>query len=223
MHKFSKIWLGLLFCLFCLDSNALAKNNPRKILLTIYSHLDLIPWFPKKGPITGFPGVEEYDKSHHAISLNLSGMKLKTEGFQKILPLLKKINLKRLNLSNNNIEAPVGYSFQGLNNLESLNLSLNQFKGSLFWLEKLTKLRHLNLSYNNFTGTVQGNNLSNELEFLDLSHNKLNGFISGDFSSGTELKFIFLNNNNFATEYFADFSLPKFPKVQNYILSGFTV
>ena len=100
--------------------------------------------------------------------LDLSG-----QGLSKVPDyIFNRTDVIDLNLSNNNLTGALQAEVRHLYNLESLDLSNNNFTGVPAEVGQLSKLRILNLSYNNLTGLpYELGNLSN-LEVLDLRGNQ---------------------------------------------------
>ncbi|KAL4601736.1 hypothetical protein ACB092_10G003100 [Castanea dentata] len=85
----------------------------------------------------------------------------------------------------------------GLHNLVSLDLSYNQFQGSIpVHLQNLTSLRHLDLSGNAFNSSIPNWLYSfSHLEFLNLRDNSLQGRISSGIGNLTSTISIDLSSN----------------------------
>ena len=87
------------------------------------------------------------------------------------------LNIEKIDLSGENINASIPSDISKLKNLKELNLSGSNIYGNIpNSLYTLTKLEKLNLSNNKFNGLVSNdlNNLS-QLILLDLSNNKFSG------------------------------------------------
>ena len=76
--------------------------------------------------------------------LDLSGL-----GLHEIPEMIKTLSfLKKIDLSNNNIDSVGEHAFDNLNNLEELNLSHNKLKRFWFELDQIKTLKVLDLSHN---------------------------------------------------------------------------
>ncbi|KAK7390353.1 hypothetical protein VNO78_25658 [Psophocarpus tetragonolobus] len=124
----------------------------------------------------GFDNVSVVFSLGHLQILDLSNNYL--TGPMTSLVMVK--NLTCLNLSNNNLNGTISSShFEGLHNLDIIDLSYNSFTGiipsSLF---TLPSLRVISLSENSFTQWDEIVNLTSfKLEILDISINNLSGRI----------------------------------------------
>ncbi|CAN6841583.1 unnamed protein product, partial [Brassica oleracea] len=109
---------------------------------------------------------------------------------------LKK--LKALDLSLNNFSGSMELQELGnLKNFELLNLSGNRLHGFISELTNLPKLELLNLARNNFSGPITG--VLKKLRVLDLSSNQFSGNLPSGFSSLESLEYLSLLNNNFSS------------------------
>ncbi|XP_062081219.1 receptor-like protein 9DC3 [Humulus lupulus] len=80
-------------------------------------------------------------------------------------------------------------------NLKSLNLSTNKLSGTIpSWLYSLRYLQELDLSNNNFTGSILEFQ-SDSLLHLDLQSNKLEGIFPSSIFELVNLSFLFLSSN----------------------------
>ncbi|XP_062078695.1 receptor like protein 22-like [Humulus lupulus] len=80
-------------------------------------------------------------------------------------------------------------------NLKSLNLSTNKLSGTIpSWLYSLQYLQELDLSNNNFTGSILEFQ-SDSLLHLDLQSNKLEGIFPSSIFELVNLSFLFLSSN----------------------------
>ncbi|KAL0741112.1 hypothetical protein Bca4012_082625 [Brassica carinata] len=115
---------------------------------------------------------------------NLEILDLSSNRFNdSIFPFLNGVaSLKTLFLQSNLIEGPfLAEEQKDLTNLELLDLSLNNLKGSLSDFNHLKKLKTLNLSSNYLSSSMELQELKDwtNLELLDLSRNFLNGSMLG--------------------------------------------
>ncbi|KAL5738657.1 hypothetical protein ACOSP7_031418 [Xanthoceras sorbifolium] len=116
--------------------------------------------------------------SLHALSsltkIYLDGNRLKGTVVLQDLPY----HLQNLKMANNEIDKIVFP--EGLDNLESLDLSGNKLNNSILSsVTALTSLRKLSLSDNGLEGIIDVADLDplSNLEFLDMSHNKIDKFV----------------------------------------------
>ncbi|KAF8011980.1 hypothetical protein BT93_I0186 [Corymbia citriodora subsp. variegata] len=146
-----------------------------------------------------------FDKFTSLVHLNLEGNDF--DGIEGGLFSFLKNNLclKSLRLGYNQIGEDISTTqgnSSGLteNSLESLDISINYFNGTLpNWLVHFTNLKHILLSNNFFSGPISSviGSLSN-LETLDLSYNGLNGIIPPSIGRLSSLRSLDLSNNQLA-------------------------
>ncbi|XP_075661470.1 receptor-like protein EIX2 [Castanea sativa] len=108
-------------------------------------------------------------------------------------------NLVSLDLSYNQFQGSIPVHLQNLTSLRHLDLSGNQFQGPIpVHLQNLTSLRHLNLSGNQFQGPIPVHlqNLTS-LRHLDLSSNQFQGPIPVHLQNLTSLRHLDLSSNAF--------------------------
>ncbi|XP_031268182.1 receptor-like protein EIX1 [Pistacia vera] len=114
------------------------------------------------------------------------------------VPLANLSSLTTLDLSfNHNPNNLIFGWVSGLRNLVFLDLSENQFKGSLpHELQNLTSLKHLDLSSNQLNSSIPDWLYRNShLEFLSLGGNNLEGTISGALGNLTSLASLDVSSN----------------------------
>lgn len=151
------------------------------------------------------------------ISLNISNMNL----YGSVSPRISSLDeLMYLSLDGNNFTGEI--KIENMSNLVSLNISNNQFNGSLNWnyssianlqvfdaynnnlssflplgLLNLKNLRYLDLSGNYFSGKIpQSYGYLGKLEYLSLAGNDLRGKIPAELGNLTFLKELYLGNYN---------------------------
>ncbi|XP_057989017.1 cuscuta receptor 1-like [Hevea brasiliensis] len=143
-------------------------------------------------------------------SLNLARNRLESgiQGYDSIIPFLRIFpSLKSLNLADNRLESGIqGYSFMtceglsGLENLEFLDLSFNNFNKSIIpLLSVFSSLKYLKLIYNrleNITDFQELDALGN-LKVLSLRRNQITKVVdSRDIKIIRNLSSLFLDDNN---------------------------
>ncbi|XP_043724119.1 probable LRR receptor-like serine/threonine-protein kinase At1g74360 [Telopea speciosissima] len=193
------------------DYNISGKMFGNFSCVTELSELDL-----SKNTIEG-PIPDDFNRCKNLRYLNLSHNILEGE-----LNLTGLINLYTLDLTVNRFHGGIRLNFPALcNNLVTLNISLNNFTGTIDdCFNECWKLQHLDLSANNFSGqiwsgfqrlrefSVAENKLAGEispsiftenctLELLDFSENYFNGSIPKEVSNCKNLYFLNLGDNNF--------------------------
>ncbi|XP_059630879.1 leucine-rich repeat receptor-like protein kinase PXC2 [Cornus florida] len=103
---------------------------------------------------------------------------------------------KLLNFSMNKLSSPLP-TFHGFGMLEFLDLSHNFLDGEIhLQLDGLVGLKSLNLSHNQFSGSVPELASCRNLSQVDLSANKLSGSVPETFSQLSELEILNLQGNN---------------------------
>ncbi|KAJ8434050.1 hypothetical protein Cgig2_001243 [Carnegiea gigantea] len=115
-------------------------------------------------------------------------------GLPKLPPNLLELAIKASSLSGSISKS----SFDGLTQLETLELSANSFTGILqSWLFKLPSLQQINLSNNSLTGVeiYKPNKGYSELVAVDLGFNKIEGYVPANFSEYPVLASLSLRYN----------------------------
>lgn len=133
---------------------------------------------------------------------NLENLYLSNNELMDAIPDFDQLkNLKRLYLHKNQLRG----SFPSLSSpkLERLILADNQLEGSIKSVVNLKKLTHLNLSNNNWNGTLEFLNLMPLLKSIVLAGNKFSGLIP-DLQNLVYLVEIDLSNNQLTN------AIPKF-------------
>ncbi|CAA7013799.1 unnamed protein product [Microthlaspi erraticum] len=147
-------------------------------------------------------GYKSFERLENLESLDLSSNRFNSS----VLPFLSAAkSLRILNLGSNRLEGvfpPNGYkSFQTLENLESLDLSRNNFNISvLSFLSAAKSLRILRLARNSLEGVFPPNGYKSfqrleNLEDLDLSGNRFNNSVLPFLSAARSLWFLNLGGN----------------------------
>jgi len=132
---------------------------------------------------TGLKSLDGIGKARSLIELNVGYNKLNDD-----LPeeLSKLMNLKMLDISHNNFSGPLPFWMKNLASLNSFAASHNKLSGSILDFASLSKLIYLDLSYNQFKGTVPPTLLASsppdDKVVVDLSHNKIEGVVPADLS-----------------------------------------
>ncbi|GAA0149038.1 hypothetical protein LIER_08311 [Lithospermum erythrorhizon] len=142
------------------------------------------------GPVPSFVSstLTRLDLKHNALSGSIS-------------PTSLPASLQFLSLSWNRLTGRVDQVLSRLNRLDYLDLSLNQFTGSIPSELFSFKLSNLQLQRNSFTGSVKPVDHVT-IPTVDLSYNKLWGEVSPLFSMVQNL---YLNNNKFSGRVPASF------------------
>ncbi|XP_028114744.1 receptor-like protein 15 isoform X4 [Camellia sinensis] len=151
-------------------------------------------WYLNASMFLPFEELESLDLSYNG----LAGW-LENEGFEKLGELT---SLKSLNLTSNRLEGTIHINdLKGLNNLEQLDISDNQFDGFITHsgferLFVLSKLELLRLDWNSFNNSILPSlGVLSSLKTLSLSGNRLNESIDvGEFCN-MNLKELDLSNN----------------------------
>mmetsp|Transcript_114 Transcript_114/g.104 ORF Transcript_114/g.104 Transcript_114/m.104 type:complete len:282 (-) Transcript_114:218-1063(-) len=132
---------------------------------------------------TGLKSLDGIGKARSLIELNVGYNKLNDD-----LPeeLSKLMNLQMLDISHNNFSGPLPFWMKNLASLNSFAASHNKLSGSILDFASLSKLIYLDLSYNQFKGTVPPTLLASsppdDKVVVDLSHNKIEGVVPADLS-----------------------------------------
>jgi len=131
------------------------------------------------------------------------------------------INMTKLNLSNNKIEA--NFPKLDLPNLIYLNLSNNKFIGNLSNICCLKNLTHLDISNNYINGRL--GEISNfvMLKYLNISDNNFNENISNHLDKLLNLEYLNLSSNKISGNfpiYFTKFSKLQYLNISNTLITG---
>ena len=132
---------------------------------------------------TGLTSLDGIGKARSLIELNVRYNKLNGD-----LPeeLSKLVNLLTLDISHNKFSGPLPFWMKNLASLTSFTASNNNLSGSVLDFASLSKLSYLDLSYNQFEGTVPPTLLASsppdDKVVVNLSHNKIEGVVPADLS-----------------------------------------
>lgn len=109
------------------------------------------------------------------------------------------VNLEKINLGNNQLRRLNATSFQHLTSLKELNLQFN-FLTEIPFLGHLSSLLVLSLHHNNID-SIDSLALENlpALSILDLHHNRITTILNGTFLNGNKLRHLSLNSNRIAS------------------------
>ncbi|KAL4333103.1 hypothetical protein GQ457_07G016240 [Hibiscus cannabinus] len=113
-------------------------------------------------------------------------------------------SLKSLSLAENSLQGPLPTTLSRCSNLNNLNLSKNQFSGTVEYLGSMNKLQTLDLSYNSFSGTIPEKALAaiDDLKELHLQVNHFTGPIPDSIRSlKNSIYSIDLSNNMFTGDF----------------------
>ncbi|KAK7380606.1 hypothetical protein VNO78_33121 [Psophocarpus tetragonolobus] len=230
----------LFFFCFCPMVLSLLFQNQTQTMNNISMQLSPpVPWNASEP--CAWKGVICDNTNSSVVGISLSGSKLLSFEF---LPLVCKIQtLEYLDVSNNRMSSvPDAFisecgkikglkllnfsgnklgdslpNFLGFDALESLDMSLNMFGGSIgLELDGLVSLKILNLSSNVFRGPIPTSSFGSltSLEVLDLSNNLFSGPIPDDLTRMSALTQLILSNN------FLSGAIPKFTKNVHVDYSG---
>ncbi|KAG5584766.1 hypothetical protein H5410_045200 [Solanum commersonii] len=144
-------------------------------------------------------------------SLDLSNNELLLGSIPIFLPngSLRRIILSYTNFSGSLPESisnlqnlssgPIPSTMANLTNLAYLDLSFNNFTGSIPHFQRSKKLTHLDLSRNGLTGLLSRAHFEglSELVYINLGDNSLNGTLPAYIFELPSLQQLFLNNNQF--------------------------
>ncbi len=190
-------------------------------LVEVYDQLGGEAWFNntnwKTGAVKTWFGVELNESGN-----NVQGLRLSNNNLIGKIPenLGLFYSLDTLDLSNNNLYGVIHYNFVNLQNLKYLDLRFNELTGDSYFLMTLTNLEYVNMSNNNFVGTMpmfsentkyvyyQGNEIHtipnmemNHFTYFDVSYNQLtfyalaNANIQADFFTYAPQNKIHLSSN----------------------------
>ncbi|CAL5092650.1 unnamed protein product [Urochloa decumbens] len=217
-----------------LDSNNFEGELPNNLSGNLLEYLDL-----HNNKLTGELDVSSWNLSSLQV-LNVASNRL-TGG---IYPMICKLaRLHFLDMSHNNFDGPIPNCDSKLTlkflNMSSntlsgfpdvfldsayvvaLDLSYNQFKGSVDWIQHLSRIKMLLLKGNRFEGQISSNLCHLQyLNIIDLSSNKLSGSLppcigSISFGNQSELDLDFWNSS------YLNYSFEEYNR-QTYDLEGFT-
>ncbi|KAI9111581.1 hypothetical protein K1719_017271 [Acacia pycnantha] len=132
-------------------------------LCNAYEILEVLPW--KKE--TNQTDLQEMQKVAEELMMQNQGKKvLESWSGDPCMPfpwngvecnlLNDSTFINKLDLSSSNLRGPIPSGVTALTNLETLNLSHNNFKGSVPQFPPSSSLISLDLSYNDLTGSIQG-------------------------------------------------------------------
>ncbi|XP_078150426.1 receptor-like protein 14 [Carex rostrata] len=165
----------------------LLENNPNLIKLDLHKNFFTrplqLPFLTREklsmldvsdNPLGGELPANITTKFPNILYLNLS-----KNYFKGPLPLLFTSNLETLDLSYNNLTDDIQNSFPGiqLDPFFILDLSNNNFYGSITKIFNLTRATVLLLNDNNISGEIPLSICNTSLTILDISNNKLNGVL----------------------------------------------
>ncbi|KAI3996253.1 hypothetical protein MKX01_026721 [Papaver californicum] len=128
-----------------------------------------------------------------------------------------------IDFSYNQLTGPIPSEWNKLSQLVNLNLKNNSFNGTISSaLFTLPSLQKLELTMNQFTGSLDGfpSSSSSSLETLDMSINKLQGPIPVSFFGLSRLKVLILSANNFNGTLSLEKFFNKFENLSSLDLSG---
>ncbi|KAK9117938.1 hypothetical protein Scep_016031 [Stephania cephalantha] len=142
----------------------------------------------------GWIGVSCDESSSRVVGLELVGKRLRGRLSDSLAGLDQ---LKKLNLSSNFIAGPVPAKLYYMQKLELLDLSYNDFHGSIPREINLPAIRVLDVSYNVLDGSVDMGICRNmtRIEVLNLASNNLRGAVPAGLGNCTSLQKLFLSSN----------------------------
>ncbi|RZC48286.1 hypothetical protein C5167_041240, partial [Papaver somniferum] len=149
-------------------------------------------WF--KSEITYYQEGALVSWKNHSDHCTWSGIKCNREH-----PRRNCVDLKRLYLTNNDLNGKIPPSLQSLKGIQELILERNGLSGPVpEYLESFHFLKKLDLSYNQLSGEIPEEiGRLFELQFLDLSDNQLSGEIPSSLKNCLDLKGLYLSSNYF--------------------------
>ncbi|XP_057421856.1 LRR receptor-like serine/threonine-protein kinase GSO1 [Lotus japonicus] len=135
---------------------------------------------------------------------NLNYMDLSVNAITGALPATLPESLVQISMRNNSLKGELASeSFRNLRYLQVVDLSYNEFRGSVpFALFQLPSLQQLSLSHNQFSFLQEPSSaldsLSSGLVEIDLSNNELEGFLPLFMAVMPKLASLSLENNRFS-------------------------
>ncbi|KAI3986470.1 hypothetical protein MKX01_037752 [Papaver californicum] len=154
----------------------------------------------------------------------LQYLDLSMNSFNGIIPSVGWSNsLIDIDLSYNNLTGPIPSEWNKLSQLVNLNLKNNSLNGTIpSALFTLPSLQKLELTVNQFIGSLEdfSNRSSSVLEILDISINKLQGLIPVSFFDLSRLKILTLSSNNFTGTLSLEKFFQKFKNLSSLDLSS---
>ncbi|OVA04733.1 Protein kinase domain [Macleaya cordata] len=206
LAMFFSYFLFFLFSIFTTHTVSTSLPSSTLSLLQFQQSLSessqlLLPWnqshqLPSPCQWTGISCYPNSDfKDFQVKSLNLSGLGLSGNLINSITHLCNLKGLLSLDLSGNKFTGFIPPLIQNLSQLETLLLNDNNLEGPIppeVFLSK--QLQKLDLGYNFLTGRIPHEvSLCVGLEYLGLNNN----FLCGEISFLPNVKFLYLNSNNF--------------------------
>ncbi|XP_039155557.1 receptor-like protein EIX2 [Eucalyptus grandis] len=200
-------WVSYLRSLNYLDISGLKIARARDLMQVpsqmLYPEHDFSPASRSLMELSRLFDSVWFDKFTRLVDVNLEGNHFLSIEGGLFLFLKNKKDLKSLQLGYNLIGDDISMS-QGIssgfieNNLESLILRSNSFRGALpNWLVHFTLLRILWLGYNNFSGPIpEIIGALPKLVMVDLSYNQLNGTIPSSLGQLRALQDLRLYHNH---------------------------
>ena len=114
-------------------------------------------------------------------------------------PSTNMTNLHELNLSGNQLSGtiPANFSITRFPAIQNINISHNNLSGALTGRFTTANgiLQYLDLSYNNFSGSVPDYSVNTAIIYLNLGHNNITSFDTSTLFKKTSIKYLYLNDN----------------------------